>query len=46
MIFNKIVDSELFEAIKTGEFEKAAGILSGIIGRGISVTDINDYIKE
>lgn len=45
-IFHKIVDSELFEAIKTGEFNNAALILSEILGQEISESNIKDYIKE
>ncbi len=45
-IFHRIVDSELFETIKRDELEKAALILSEILERDISESNIKDYIKE
>lgn len=45
-IFHMVVDSGLFEAIKTGEFNNAAVILSEILGREISMNNIKDYISE
>ena len=45
-IFHRIVDSELLETIKTRDFNKAATILSGILGRDIPVNNIIDYTKE
>ena len=45
-IFNQIIDSDLFEAVKAGKLNDAAAILSKILGRDISVNNIRDYIKE
>lgn len=45
-IFHSIVDSELFEAIKAGELNNAAHILSEILGRDISEDNVKDFIKE
>ena len=45
-IFHQIIDSGLFEAVKTGRLDDAAAILSGIIGRDISIDNFRDYIKE
>jgi len=45
-IFHRMVDSELFEAVKTGDYNSTALILSGILGREISADNIKDYIKE
>ncbi|MGD9162592.1 MAG: bifunctional precorrin-2 dehydrogenase/sirohydrochlorin ferrochelatase [Desulfobacteraceae bacterium] len=45
-IFHRIVDSELFETVKTGDFSSAARILTGILGREILKDNIKDYIKE
>ena len=46
LIFHRIVDSGLFETIKTGAFNNAALILSEILGREISENNVKDYLKE
>lgn len=45
-IFHRMVDSELFETVKTGDYSSAARILTGILGRKISEDNIKEYIKE
>ncbi|MBN2417794.1 MAG: bifunctional precorrin-2 dehydrogenase/sirohydrochlorin ferrochelatase [Deltaproteobacteria bacterium] len=45
-LFHRIVDSELFEAVKAGELEKAARILAEILKRDISAKDIKEYLKK
>ncbi len=45
-LFHRIIDSKLFDAIKTGSLEDAALILTEILGRDITVNNIKDYIRE
>lgn len=45
-LFTRIVDSKLFDAIKTGALDDAALILTEILGRDISINNIEDYIRE
>jgi precorrin-2 dehydrogenase/sirohydrochlorin ferrochelatase len=45
-IFHRLVDSELFDAVKSGDLNSAAIMLTEILGRKISVNNIKEYIKE
>ncbi len=45
-IFHSLVKSDLFDSVKAGDYDKAAVILSEILGRDISVNTVEDYIKE
>ena len=45
-LFTRIIDSKLFDAVKTGALDDAALILAEILGRDISINNIEDYIRE
>ncbi len=45
-LFTRIVESELFNAIRGGALDDAALILTEILERDISINDIEDYISE
>jgi precorrin-2 dehydrogenase/sirohydrochlorin ferrochelatase len=45
-IFNELVHSSIFEAIKKEDWQEVSLILSGILNRRITESDVNNYIKD
>ena len=44
-LFQKLVDSEILEKIKEGDWKAISTVLSGILGRQISRTDVLNYLR-